>query len=275
MSKQAPGSGSLKDLEQKRRDVFKPILDNPYTQGTEWPQVSSEISKSIVDYLTQYLASYGRINELRKAKKSHETPKHELDDKITIGFNSTVKRLEEQAAPNREKMFKKLSNKREDTTTKKPYVKYVFVAKADITTPLLTSCFPLLTFSASRSLEDRVKLIELPRGSMEKLLKTLQTERVTILSLSSEWLEAAPLFNLIDSSIQDVSVPWLEPLLSGEGALDPVYVKPDIRFLKTSAPIGRSKKGQKRNQKQNGASNKKQKPEEKSKEKTSKNSESK
>ncbi|SGZ57440.1 CIC11C00000005751 [Sungouiella intermedia] len=249
MSKQTPGSGSLKDLEIKRREVFKPILDNPYTRGNSWPQVPDTVSKSILEYLTQLLSSYGQYNQLRKTSKDKNIPKHDLENKITIGFNSTVRVLEEQAAPNREKVLKRKGRQAPITSTK-PYVKYVFVAKSDITTPLLTNSLPLLAFSASRSLQDRVKLIELPRGSLEKLLKVLKEDRVSIMSLRQDWAEGAPLFTLIDDKIKDVEVPWLEALFTGDGALDAVYQKPDVRFLKTSAPIGKPKNQQKKQKKQ-------------------------
>lgn len=257
MSKQQPGSGSLKDLEQKRREVFKPILDNPYTNGTAWPQVTPQVSRSIMEYLMQLLSSYG---EHRKLQKSHaKVPPHVLDAKITIGFNSTVKALEDQAAPMRAKMLKshkqkqeqqkrekKKSNDKKHTTEENtPYTKYVFVARADVTSPLLTSCFPLLTFSASRSLQDRVKLIELPRGALDKLLAVLHAEKTCFVSLTNDWAEAAPLFSLIDSSIADVQVPWLEGIFTGAN-VSAVYEKPDIRFLKTLAPVGKPKKSQKK-----------------------------
>lgn len=246
MSQKTPGSGSLKDLDKKRREVFKPILDNPFTKGTSWPEVPNSVSKDIMEYLLQLLSSYGQYIQVKKTRKDHSIEPHELENKITIGFNSTVRKLEEQAAPNREKILKsnEIQTKKEDTTNKH-YVKYVFVAKSDITTPLLTSCFPLLTFSASKSLEDRVKLVELPRGAQEKLLKVLNVENVNILSFSSDWVEGAPLFKLIDANIVDVRVPWLEALFTHKGALDMIYQNPDIRFLKTSAPIGKPKVSQK------------------------------
>lgn len=261
MSKQ-PGSGSLKDLEQKRREVFKPILDNPYTKGTEWPSVSPQISKSILDYLLQLLSSYGEHRRVSSSKTGQKLPPHALEEKVTIGFNSTVKALENQAAPNREKLLQssrrktsKGDEKREKETknakgssklTEKsnPYVKYVFVAKSDVTSPLLTSCFPLLTFSASKSLNNRVKLVELPRGALEKLGKVLHEEKPCFISLTSDWAEAQSMFKLIDANVSDVQVPWLEGIFS-DGKISAVYEKPAIQFLKTSAPIGKPKKSQK------------------------------
>lgn len=262
MSKQ-PGFGSLKDLEQKRREVYKPILDNPYTKGTEWPSVSPQISISILDYLLQLLSSYGEHRRVSNSKTGQKLPPHALEGKITIGFNSTVKALENQAAPNREKLLQSESkrktskgDKTKDQKTKNPissskslgdlntYVKYVFVAKSDVTSPLLTSCFPLLTFSASKSLKNRVKLVELPRGALQKLGKVLHEEKPCFLSLTSDWIEAQSMFKLIDANISDVQVPWLEGIFS-DGKISAVYEKPAIQFLKTSAPTGKPKKSQK------------------------------
>lgn len=233
-------AGSLKDIERKRREVFKPILDNPYTKGSEWPAVDLETQKAIVDFLAQLLSSYGGYLQLQKNKRTSLSV--ELTDKITLGFNSTVKRLEAQAAPNRAKVLKK-SAKKTKTVPKLEakttgYVKYVFVCKSDISTPLLTSCFPLLTFSASKSLLDRVKLVELPRGSMSRLLKVLHTENTGIISITDDWSEGKPLFDLIDRKIEDQEVPWLHGLFEGE--LGEAFEKPAIKFLKTTAPIGRS-----------------------------------
>lgn len=239
MSKKAPVEGSLKDIERKRREVFKPILDNPFTKGTEWPDVDPVTGKAILDYLIQLLSSYGSYIELQNSGKSKSIPVPDLADKITIGFNSTVKKLETQAAPNREKILKKKKKNPEHESLKSRYTKYVFVAKADISTPLLTSCFPLLTFSASRSLQDRVKLVLLPRGSMERLLKALCTENTCIISLSDDWKAGAALFDLLDAKVKNVEVPWLEGIF-GEGEV--VFEKPAIKFLKTSAPIGKPKK---------------------------------
>lgn len=252
MSEKKPGAGSLKDLEVKRREVFKPILDNPYTKGYEWPESDPETSKTITEYLTQLLSGYGKYVELKKSGSKNNVERPEICDMMTLGFNSTVKTLEDQAAPNREKLFCGEPKKRMKVKSqkvdggRKRYVKYVFVTKNDISTPLLTNGFPLLTFCASRSLEDRVKLVELPRGSMTKLLKVLNTPNVGVLSLTEDWKEAKAMFDLIDSRIRDVDVPWLLNMFGENPSIGVGYEKPVIRFLKTSAPIGRPKPKQKK-----------------------------
>lgn len=195
--------------------------------------------------------------------------------KITVGFNSTVKRLELQAAPNRERILgkpkknkkRKSKNEASDVTpvsdldsknteaipptsqatatassSATPFVGYVFVARGDITTSLLTDCFPQLAFSASSSMSKRVKLVELPRGAASRLSKVLHTENASIISLCDDWSEASSLFSLINESVKDVDVPWLEQIFDPSASK---YHSLNISFLKTEVPVGKPKKNQK------------------------------
>ncbi|GEQ72971.1 hypothetical protein JCM33374_g6659 [Metschnikowia sp. JCM 33374] len=241
MSKHAPGSGSLKDLEQRKREVFKPLLENPFSKGAEWPPVERSTAETIMECLTQVLSGYGSYLEMKKSDKRKAMQEHELAGKITIGFNSTVKKLEEQAKPNRARLLGKASTIKKPKTEKtgEKYVKYVFVAKSDISTTLLTSCFPLLTFAASASAHDRVKLVELPRGASNRLSDVLRTENVSILSFEAGWKGGKLLFDVVNSSVGDVAVPWLEGLFDDSPASAPRYEKPNIKFVKTTVPIGK------------------------------------
>lgn len=188
-----------------------------------------------MDYLTQLLSSYGNYVEVKKQNKGKSIPEPIVASKITVGFNSSVLKLEKQAAPNREKILKTAKKARLEQTG---YTKYVFVAKSDITTLLLTDCFPLLTFAASKSQTDRVKLVELPKGATNRLLKTLNIPNASILTLKCDWEEGKPLFDLIDSKVPDVDVPWLQGIFDDDFVMDRAYKKPAIGFVKTSAPIG-------------------------------------
>ncbi|KAF5210236.1 hypothetical protein EJF18_40260 [Clavispora lusitaniae] len=247
MSKPKPGAGSLKDIEVKRREVFKPILDNPYTKGYEWPSIDLETSKTITEFLVQLLSSYGKYIALKKSGAHQMAEKPDICDKLTVGFNATVKKLEDQAAPNRAKLFTGTKKqKRSSIAGSKSYVKYVFVTKNDISTPLLTNSFPLLTFCASQSNENRVKLVELPRGSMAKLSKALNTDNVGFLSLTDDWTEGKDMFNLINSRVGNVEVPWLSSLFDEHPSLGNLYERPAIKFLKTAAPVGKSRAKQKK-----------------------------
>lgn len=267
-------TGSLKDIERKRKEVIKPILDSPFSKGFEWPPVDPHTSDQIMDHLSQLLSRYGSYLEMKHNNSGKNTPPPPEALKITIGFNSTVKRLEAQAAPNREKILgkpkrkstKRTSNTFDETTGEicgqkfdktsdlddannslmsTSYVGFIFVARADITTTILTDCFPQLAFASSHSPSRRVKLVELPRGALGRLLKVLQTNNVTIISLCDDWNDAHLLFSLVRGKVPDVSVPWLEQLFDAKQS---TYHKLNIAYLRTTAPLGKPK-GQRSKQK--------------------------
>lgn len=154
-------SSSIKAQEAKKRLVFRPILDNPYTQSNVWPFIEPQLGVDIVDLLE---------NILKTQKDSKE---------IYHGFNPTVQTLEKQAAYNRDK-----------TGDVVPQIKYVFVCKFDMSPPILTSMFPVLCMTSSKSTDDMVKLVQLPRGSIERLSKALGIENSGIIGIT-EKLEQA------------------------------------------------------------------------------------
>lgn len=234
------GKGSLKDLNQKSKEVYKPFLDNPFAKSPEWPEVAPATARTILDFLVQLLGGYGQYLQVKKTKKDTSLEEPSVLKNVTVGFNLTVKALERQAAPNREKVFKKRRTEPTKNDSHHGYIKYVFVAKKDLSTPLLSECFPLLTFSASQSASNKVKLIELPKGSIEKLLAALHTENVFVLSLSLAWREGKPLFDLIDKEVKDVEVPWLEGIF---GDAKELFVKPPVKFVKTTRGGRRERKG--------------------------------
>lgn len=279
----AAGSGSIKDIENKRKQILKPILENPFSSGLEWPVVDAATSTKIMDYLTQLLSRYGNYLEVKRGSHGKHVPEPSEAQKITVGFNSTVKRLEAQAAPNRRKLQGMKAKKQKkngknakgagDTDNDKVeekaaqqdsscsrssegtatgYVGYVFVAKADMTTPLLAECFPQLALAASHSSNRKVKLVELPRGAMARLLKILCTENTKIISLCDDWTEAQELFSLIQALVADVAVPWLEQLFD---LLQVEYHSLEVAFLQTTTNVGKRKKSQK-DKKKDGSNSK-------------------
>lgn len=250
-------SGSLKDTEKRRRQVFKPILDNPYTQSKLWPFISPELSNTILEHLSQILSNLGHYNGLHAEAKKDNSSKIKTTDipeirkEITIGFNSTIKALETQASKHRYRLTKKSkTHKKQRTSDFGTNIKYVFVAKYDITPSLLTSPFPVLAYTSSTSANDRVKLIQLPRGSMSRLSSILKIENTSILGLSDNIEQAQALYNVIDSEVKDVEVPWLSYLFSesdqvADQQVQGVFRKPAVKFLNTSAPIMAKRNDQK------------------------------
>ena len=70
-------------------------------------------------------------------------------------------------------------------------------------------CVSYVVFHGVKSAEDRVKLIQLPRGSLERLSKALGVDRVGIFGLTKDTEGAQPLFDLINENVKDIEAPWL------------------------------------------------------------------
>lgn len=115
---------------------------------------------------------------------------------LYYGFNSTVETLERQAANNR--------GKHKDSVRQ---IKYLIVCKYDITPQLLTSMFPTLCFTASKGSSDMVKLVQLPKGSMERLSNIIGVANTGILGLPGDVELAEPIYKLIDENVKDIEIP--------------------------------------------------------------------
>lgn len=232
------GSTSLKELEKKKKTVFKPILDNPYTQSNLWPFIEPSLGTSILQLLEVLLSPIGKYNQLDKqARASINQP--DIIAYVYHGFNSTVEVLESQARHYRD------IHKNRKLSQQQRSIKYLFVCKYDITPGLLTSMFPVLSYTASKSRDDRVKLVQLGRGSMQRLSAALGVENSGIVGVVENRLrEAQPLFELVDENVGDVQVPWLDGLLEGD-ASGGMFASPALRYISMSAPSGPKRKKQK------------------------------
>ncbi|KAK6198467.1 RNase P and RNase MRP subunit [Scheffersomyces amazonensis] len=236
VKKPAVVSTSLKEIERKRKQVFKPILDNAFTQSNLWPFISPELANEIMDHLTLLLSSIGKYNQLKQTTKV-EPP--EIINHVVLGFNSCVKRLEAQAQIHTKKNKVSLSSQT-------PYYKYIFVCKNDIVPPIITSTFPVLAYTGSKHKSNRVKLIQLPKGSIQRLSEILAVPNVGILGLTDDIIEGKHLFEMIDEHVKDIDIPWLESMFDGNSH----FLPPAINFLSTSIPVFPKKNDQKQENKQ-------------------------
>lgn len=106
----------------------------------------------------------------------------------------------------------------------------MFVCRSDIDTPLVTSHFPFL------SVMSRIKLIQLQKGSADKLAKALQSSPrdCSVILLKTNLSGGSALYQQIDK-VDMVSIPWLERHVT------------KIKSLQTSAGLAKKvKKEQKK-----------------------------
>lgn len=202
---------SLKEVE-KRRTVFKPLLDNPYPQAS-FPMLPQETQKQITEFLMLQLQDITSWKSIGGPKP----PQPEIMGCITTGFNSTVKVLESQAKqPQLEKKMR-----------------YVFVCKAEIKPQLLIQHFPVLCYTASQGV--KVKLIQLPRCSMAQLEEKLG-KKCAILGMYENGVISKSFRELLDS-VPDVEVPWLDNV---------DFHKLNVKMVETTAPIKKNNNNQKK-----------------------------
>lgn len=238
-------SGSLKATESKRRQVFKPILENPYTVSKKWPFIEQSTARTILELLESVLSPVGNHNEALKNARSEsernqiKTNAPKILHEVTIGFNSTTNALENQAQMRRHILTKKPKQNSKNSNRKN--IRFVFVAKADMGSSVLSSSFPVLSYTASDSKNDLVKLIALPKGSVTTLSRTLKCDDCSVLGLTPNIEDAKPLYDILDK-IEDLELPWLDYLFEPHCSTYTYFEKPSIQMVQTSAPIIKKQK---------------------------------
>ncbi|KAK9368699.1 hypothetical protein V1509DRAFT_658399 [Lipomyces kononenkoae] len=252
MSGQTPSNkrkgGADLITEQKRRTVYRPVLDNPHTKVL-WPAVSADDGKLFVDLLCSVLQPVGTYidqkNKVRRHKnKSSGTPveaeqlqkpiRPEVLNYLTFGINPTTIALEAQASS----VYAQsayvspiiLTTAPLSKKNRKGPVTAVFIARSDITPAILLSHFPLLCTSSSSP----VKLVQLPKGSMGLLAQATGIPGLGIVGIRQGCPGASMLFNGLER-IDEVVVPWARFSRGGN-----VYQALNVKQVVTSAPVNSS-----------------------------------
>ncbi|GMG32929.1 unnamed protein product [Ambrosiozyma monospora] len=246
--KQQPMANSLKKMEIKKRQVYKPILSNPYTKTSNWPLISPEVLQDIVKLLTENVFRQVQIYNMTKGsskssqKSSNDTTPEQSEsqqqqEQPTIprptehqhyqtGFNTIMKTLECQI---------KLIQSRKFNPEDPQALKYLFICKNDMTSPLLYNHFPIMTQLA------HVKLIQLPKTTNKKLKVAIFGEEesgtIEVLGLLNGFvLEYPVLKHVIEENVDFVDVDFVGDKLGLQ-----------VKFLLTDQPVGgKNKQGVKK-----------------------------
>lgn len=237
---------SIKNIEIKKRKIFKPVLSNPYINDPIFKNFKF-IDKSIQDDLIGLLFANGSIlhrvgiinltKEENKSKKSvinsketrSEQEKNEEEEDLSYvnyGFNKCNKLLEDQI-----KLIKQNKINKNDKT----FLKYLFICKQDLkfnenNSNLMIKHLPTLCYLSN------VKLIQLPKDSNLKISKILNTKNsIEFLLLSNGGID-----NVLKSFIESTIVDDNDKDSDGTTTnylTDWNYKKVDVKFLLTSQPI--------------------------------------
>lgn len=131
----------------------------------------------------------------------------EIYDRLTIGFNSTVRRLESLAQSRKPAILS------QDTTTEQqPHrsqdLSVVFVCRQTLP-DIMTSTIPLL-LATSAPKTTRARLVELSPQSEARLAQALNQPRLGVLGLEQNAPMFGTLLQFVADNIEAVAVTWLE-----------------------------------------------------------------
>ena len=142
-------------------------------------------------------------------------PAPEVSSHITLGFNTTIRRLELLSAVSRpQSLGGEISAKSEDETGKSirllPSLSAVFICRTGLP-PILTSSLPLLAATASSAFpkEPPIRLVPLSKAAEDKLAIALHQPKVGFVGLQADAPAAEILTTLVRDRIPPVDVPWL------------------------------------------------------------------
>jgi len=166
-------------------------------------------------------------------------PAPEITSYLTLGFNTTVRYLENLSVASRPQTLTNTgiqASKETSETSRSPRMPLaaVFVCRTNLP-PILTSVLPLLTETASLAYpqEQPIRLISLSEKAEARLAQALHQPKVGFIGLQSNAPGARGLIELVRDSIEPVDVPWLKEAGSAK------YMPPKV--LKKNVKIGQKK----------------------------------
>ena len=164
----------------------------------------------------------------------------EMQNHLTIGFNTTTRYLENLAKKSNPNKTEALSPMMAigtstraplDHTNMKPLAA-VFVARSS-QPPALYSHLPLLAKTASLAAPSSpsIRIISLPEGAEDRLKTILGIRRLGVVGLIDGAPSASPLLELIRHSVPEVEVPWLQEAVEG------AYLAVKLKAIQPGVPL--------------------------------------
>ncbi|CAG8784314.1 15531_t:CDS:2 [Racocetra persica] len=241
---------TLRSQEQKRKTVFKAVLNSPYT--VKWPEVSLEDQQIILEELCDLLSAVGdykrkkvtyrrnlRLNRRKGVTIDDETvtssksialpPPPPILSHIVIGINDVTRHLEQTISPNIKTNFKRKyaqgfldplisTNTNNQLTNPSPIV---------IQNEHLTSLRMIFVCKADispphlcahlpimSSIARDVLLVPLPSGAEELISNKLGIRRASCIGVKIKTPEFDGIYKLAKDKVGPVNAPWLVPFKS-------------------------------------------------------------
>ncbi|KAF7505206.1 hypothetical protein GJ744_001135 [Endocarpon pusillum] len=219
------------DREKKRTKTIH-STDSPYP-APPWPVIASTDQQMMLELLCDLLAplgehrrnhiyrSQGKRSKRRRQGEEKYTvdkavlsvpsmpPMPEVAQYITVGFNSTIRGLQDVAQPT-SKPTPAVSQDGQLDHTKSMAV--VFVCTSTLP-EMLTISIPTTVAAASARHSSRppIRLVSLPKEAEKRLAEALFQPRVGLVGLRQDTAGGRALIEMTMNKISPVDIPWLRP----------------------------------------------------------------
>jgi hypothetical protein len=134
----------------------------------------------------------------------------EVYDRLTIGFNSTVRGLETLARQRRKRSLSGVKAHHADESPEPARnLSLVFVCRQNLP-DIMTSSLPLLAVTSAPA-SSRVRLVEISPDAETQIARALNQPRVGVIGIDSETAGAESLVHLVQEVVPTMALDWLEP----------------------------------------------------------------
>lgn len=172
-----------------------------------------------------------------KARNTTHDPLPETYNHLTVGFNSTVRRLESLASGRKPAILSAATPTR--PTAPEVNLSVVFVCRQNLP-DIMTSSLPLLVASSAPK-SKRSRLVELSSQAEAKIAQALQQPRVGVLGVEEGAPGAETVLRFVAESLDTVDVPWIDQ--PEHPVYFPVKVKTTEAGVKDKVDLKRKKPG--------------------------------
>lgn len=159
----------------------------------------------------------------------------DIYDHLTIGFNSTVRRLEELARSQKPQILAD-NNPQDEVPTN---LSVVFVCRETLPN-IMTSSLPLLMATLAPT-PTQARLVEMSAQAEEKISQALCQPRVGVFGIEEGATGTASLLHFVKDNVEAVDVPWLD-----QESIRPIYYPVKIQTTVSSNKVKHPVRGQKR-----------------------------
>ncbi|EXJ72793.1 uncharacterized protein A1O5_03940 [Cladophialophora psammophila CBS 110553] len=233
-------------------------LSLPYAEP-QWPTLSPDSEQALLQLLLRLLQPIGdfrrdhvarskgkgRAGKVNKKTQEDSLPEWMPDiyDHLTLGFNSTVRRLESLACSRKPRLLSQHTDA-DPLGHSRANLFVVFICRQNLP-DVMTSSLPLLIATSAPKIA-RARLVEWSSQAEEKVAQALHQPRVGVLGIEEGAPGTETLLRCVRDTVDAVDVPWLDQTST------PIYQSVNIQTVESVPKSNAAIRGRKRKTPEDG-----------------------